>query len=183
MTAPSETPIRLAVVVGSVRDGRFGPVVGHWFAERAGRRPELAVDLVDLLETGAGPAFADRIGAADAVVIVTPEYNHSFPGPLKTAIDETSGQWHGKPVGFVAYGGLSGGLRAVEQLRPVLAELHAVGLRDTVSFHGAAAAFDASGRPREGTADAAATVLLDALVWWSVTLRRARDEHVEGALT
>ncbi|GAA4783603.1 NAD(P)H-dependent oxidoreductase [Actinomycetospora chlora] len=179
----SDTSIHLAVVVGSVRDGRFGPVVAQWFAERARQRPELVVDVVDLLETGAGPAFADRIGAADAVVIVTPEYNHSFPGPLKTAIDETGGQWRGKPVGFVAYGGLSGGLRAVEQLRPVLAELHAVGLRDTVSFHGAAAAFDASGRPREDSADAAATVLLDAVVWWARTLRRAREEHAEGALT
>lgn len=181
MTAPSDPPIPLAVVVGSVREGRFGPVVAGWFAERARRRPELAVDLVDLVETGLGASFGERIGAADAVVIVTPEYNHSFPGPLKTAIDATGGQWRGKPVGFVAYGGLSGGLRAVEQLRPVLAELHAVGLRDTVSFHGAAGGFDTDGRPREEAADAAATVLLDALVWWSRTLRRARDEHAVGA--
>lgn len=183
MTDISDPPIRLAVVIGSVREGRFGPVVARWFAERARRRPEFSVDVVDLIETGLGHDFATRIGAADAVVIVTPEYNHSFPGPLKTAIDATSGQWRGKPVGFVAYGGLSGGLREVEQLRPVLAELHAVGLRDTVSFHGAAAAFDAAGGPRKETAEAAATVLLDALAWWARTLRRARDEHAEGALT
>ncbi|MDD7968481.1 NADPH-dependent FMN reductase [Actinomycetospora lemnae] len=176
----TDQAIPLAVVIGSVREGRFGPVVAQWFAERARRRPAFSVDVVDLLETGLDTGFAERIDAADAVVIVTPEYNHSFPGPLKTAIDATGGEWRAKPVGFVAYGGLSGGLRAVEQLRPVLAELHAVGLRDTVSFHGAAGAFDAAGRPREDAADAAATVLLDALAWWAPTLRRARDEQAAG---
>lgn len=176
--------IRLAVVVGSVREGRFGPVVARWFAERARRRSELSVDVVDLADTGLDEAFAERVGLADALVVVTPEYNHSFPGPLKTALDATSGQLRDKPVGFVAYGGMSGGLRAVEQLRPVLAELHAVGLRDTVSFHGAAGAFDGSGRPREESEkEAAAAVLLDALVWWARTLRRARDEHAVGSPT
>ena len=172
----TEPPIRLAVVVGSVRAGRFGPVVAAWFAARARDRTEFAVDVVDLAETGLDTGFAARLAAADAVVVVTPEYNHSYPGPLKTAIDAGGGAWRGKPVGFVAYGGLSGGLRAVEHLRCVLAELHAVGLRDTVSFHGAAGAFDpATGRPREAGADAAAAVLLDGLVGWTRTLRRERD--------
>ncbi|MEJ2888900.1 NADPH-dependent FMN reductase [Actinomycetospora aeridis] len=179
----TEKTVQLAVVIGSVRTGRFGPVVAAWFAERARRRPELSVDVVDLRDTGLDAGFAERIGAADAVVIVTPEYNHSFPGPLKTALDAVGGELRDKPVGFVAYGGLSGGLRAVEQLRPVLAELHAVGLRDTVSFHGASGAFDATGHPREEVADAAATVVLDALVWWARTLRRARDEQAAGSPT
>ena len=133
---------------------------------------------------GSTPDSSSASELADALVVVTPEYNHSFPGPLKTAIDATSGQLRDKPVGFVAYGGMSGGLRAVEQLRPVLAELHAVGLRDTVSFHGAAGAFDGGGRPREESEkEAAAAVLLDALVWWARTLRRARDEHTVGSPT
>lgn len=76
-----------------------------------------------------------RIAAADAVLIVTPEYNHSFPGPLKTSIDSLRDEWKAKPVGFVSYGGIGGGLRAVEALRLVFAELHAVTVRDTVSFH------------------------------------------------
>jgi NAD(P)H-dependent FMN reductase len=173
----TEHPIRLAVVVGSVRDGRFGPVVAAWFAARARGRPAFAVDVVDLAETGLDTGFAARLEAADAVVVVTPEYNHSFPGPLKTAIDAGDDAWRGKPVGFVAYGGLSGGLRAVEHLRHVLAELHAVVLRDTVSFHGATGTFDpATGQPRDAGADEAAAVLLDGLAWWSRTLRRAGDE-------
>ncbi len=67
-------------------------------------------------------------------VVVTPEYNHSFPGPLKAAIDRHVTPWQAKPVGFVSYGGISGGLRAVEHLRQVFAELHAVTVRETVSF-------------------------------------------------
>jgi NAD(P)H-dependent FMN reductase len=179
MTDTGRSPIRLTVVIGSVREGRFGPVVARWFADRARRRPELSVDVVDLLDTELD-TFAERIGTADAVVVVTPEYNHSFPGPLKTAIDAATGRWRDKPVGFVSYGGLSGGLRAVEQLRPVLAELHALGLRDTVSFHGASAAFDDDGRPRDDAAGLAATVLLDALEWWARTMLRARDERPAG---
>jgi len=191
----SNDRLQLAVLLGSDREGRFGPTVANWFADRARRRDDVEVDLIDIVDLDlpqrhpGGPNEAvrrhdERISRADAFVVVTPEYNHSFPGPLKTAIDATSGQLRDKPVGFVAYGGMSGGLRAVEQLRPVLAELHAVGLRDTVSFHGAAGAFDGSGRPREESEkEAAAAVLLDALVWWTCTLRHARDEHAVGSPT
>lgn len=178
MSDTTESPIRLAVVIGSVREGRFGPVVARWFAARARRRDEFAVDVVDLAETGLGDDLGARVEAADAVVVVTPEYNHSFPGPLKTAIDATGGSWRAKPIGFVAYGGLSGGLRAVEQLRPVFAELHAVTVRDTVSFHGAWQRFDSRGEAHDDAADEAATVLLDSLVWWAGVLRPGRA-HAE----
>jgi NAD(P)H-dependent FMN reductase len=176
MDIDTTEPYRLAVVVGSIREGRFGPTVAGWFAARAARRAGIDVDVVDLADPTAG--FGDRIAAADAVVVVTPEYNHSFPGPLKAAIDDTGREWRAKPVAFVAYGGLSGGLRAVEALRPVFAELHATTIRDTVSFHGAAERFDADGDPRDaGAANGAADVLLDELGWWARTLRAMRHER------
>jgi NAD(P)H-dependent FMN reductase len=62
-------------------------------------------------------ALCRRIDAADAFVVVTPEYNHSYPASLKHAIDMAYGEWNAKPVAFVSYGGISGGLRAVEALR------------------------------------------------------------------
>lgn len=81
------------------------------------------------------------------------------------AIDSAGAEWHAKPVGFVSYGGMSGGLRAVEQLRTVFAELHAVTVRETVSFHGAWAAFGDDGEPLDADRTAAAaTTLLDQLV-------------------
>ncbi len=90
-------------------------------------------DLIDLAELTVPQSLADhpdvadfaaRIEAADAVIVVTPEDNHSYPGPLKTAIDAVRAPWRAKPVAFVSYGGLSGGLRAVEALRSLRRPAH-----------------------------------------------------------
>jgi NAD(P)H-dependent FMN reductase len=179
------------VIVGSTREGRFGPTVATWFVEQAGQRDDVITEVVDLAEarlptelsSEPGPeaaqslaSVASRLAAADAFVVVTPEYNHSFPASLKNAIDWHVTQWQAKPVGFVSYGGLSGGLRAVEHLRQVFAELHTVTVRDTVSFHGAWEQFDSDGRPKDpSTCNAAAKTMLDALVWWGQALRSARS--------
>lgn len=170
---------KLAVIVGSVREGRFAPVVKNWLVGQIDQRDDVKLDVIDLAEdTAPSSEFTERIGAADAIIVVTPEYNHSFPGPLKTAIDSVGAEWHGKPVGFVAYGGISGGLRAVEALRPVFAELHAVTIRETVSFHGAWAQFDDNGEPRDPeTVNRAAQAQLEQLGWWAHALRTARADR------
>ena len=188
----SEAPVRVAVIVGSVREGRFGPVVADWLAGVAGDHGGFEVDVVDLAEPElplALPAFGTvpsaavmaeiakvtpRLLAADAFVVVTPEYNHSYPASLKNAIDWHRAEWTAKPVAFVSYGGMSGGLRAVEHLRAVFAELHAVTIRDTVSFHGAHVRFGADGQPTDEAAAVAAKVMLDQLGWWARSLTEAR---------
>jgi NAD(P)H-dependent FMN reductase len=188
----NDSPLRTAVLIGSTRDGRFGPVVANWVISHINQREDMTADLVDLVETpvptvfpafGQAPsqevteflgAVSPRLAAADAFVIVTPEYNHSFPAPLKNAIDWHNEQWHAKPVGFVSYGGLAGGLRAVEQLRVVLAELHAVTIRNTVSFHNYGEVFDADGKPSDPGCDVAAKGMLDQLTWWGHSLREAK---------
>ncbi|WP_234320369.1 NADPH-dependent FMN reductase [Streptomyces sp. SBT349] len=181
----TEAPLRLAVILGSVREGRFGPTVGHWFAERAAERADMTVDLVDLADPGhtlplamgggEGAAVTARLAAAEAFAVVTPEYNHSYPAALKNVIDWHRDEWFAKPVGFVSYGGISGGLRAVEHLRAVFAELHAVTVRDTVSFHNAGGQFDADGRPADPAGcGGAASAMLDQLAWWGSALRGAR---------
>ncbi|REE99056.1 NADPH-dependent FMN reductase [Thermomonospora umbrina] len=193
-------PFRLAVIIGSVREGRFGPTVANWFVGQARQRQDLVLDVIDLAEIPLPPtgqaapvssgeyasphvlSFASRIGAADAFVVVTPEYNHGYPGPLKIAIDSLNPEWHAKPVGFVSYGGISGGLRSVEQLRAVFAELHAVTIRETVSFTMAHSQFDEDGEPRDTeTVNFAAKVLLDQIAWWACRLRESRAAHPYGA--
>ncbi|MGW1173057.1 NADPH-dependent FMN reductase [Kitasatospora sp. NPDC002543] len=189
----TEQSPKVAVLVGSTRAGRFGPVVADWLIRHLDARGGTAVDRIDLVETplpvvfpsfgGELPpgdaellaAVSPRLEAADAFVIVVPEYNHSFPASLKNAIDWHNQQWHGKPVAFVSYGGRSGGLRAVEQLRVVMAELNAATIRNTVSFHGAAQCFDAEGGALDPAADAAAKAMLDQLDWWARALREARQ--------
>ncbi|MEV5983807.1 NAD(P)H-dependent oxidoreductase [Streptomyces sp. NPDC052051] len=189
------SPVRVTVVIGSTRHGRFGPVVARWLLARAREREDLVVDVVDVAEVPlpltfapspeATAALADvtpKLAAADAFVVLTPEYNHSFPAGLKNLIDWHFTEWQAKPVALVSYGGVSGGLRAVEHLRQVFAELHAVTVRDTVSFAGASAAFDDEGNPRDTTGpDAAAKKMMDQLLWWARTLREAKEKRPYAA--
>ena len=179
--------IRVAVIVGSTREGRFGSTVARWFTRHAGRRDDLELDVIDLADTplpdaigGDAPdgfdEYLQRLDRADAFVVVTPEYNHGYPGTLKHAIDLAKRQWQAKPVAFVSYGGLSGGLRSVEQLRLVFAELHATTVRDVVSLHNPWDFFDDDGRMvADVGAEEAADVMLDRLLWWARALAEARE--------
>ncbi|WP_442941845.1 NADPH-dependent FMN reductase [Nocardia sp. NBC_00416] len=182
--SPAE-PLHVAVILGSSRDGRFAPTVGDWFLNRAAHHPNLSPTSVDVATTelphtfGApAPAIAGpraTLAEADAFVVVTPEYNHSYPGTLKNFIDLHFAEWQAKPVGFVSYGGISGGLRAIEHLRAVFAELHAVTIRDTVSLHNPWGQRDEAGAlVADSGADAAATTMLNQLTWWGDALRTAR---------
>ncbi|MFI6079964.1 NADPH-dependent FMN reductase [Streptomyces sp. NPDC051217] len=190
----TENPIKLAVIIGSVRRGRFGPTVAKWFARQARANGGVSVDVIDLLDfplplqmpSPGRPCetetaeVRDRLGArlaaADAFAVVTPEYNHTFPAALKNAIDWYQDEWNAKPVGLVSYGGMSGGLRASEHLRQVFAEVHAMTVRDALSFHNAWRQFEKDGAPAspEGS-EAAAKGLLGQLLWWAETLREARS--------
>jgi NAD(P)H-dependent FMN reductase len=182
----SDTPLNLAIIIGSVRPGRAGEMVAKWFREEAAKHDQFKIDVIDFAEnppplaiTEEAPAeLADitrTLEAADAFVIVTPEYNHSFPASIKSLIDWHYTQWRAKPVGFVSYGGAACGLRAVEALRLVFAEMHAVTMRECVSFGIYGGAFGDDGLPTDGEgANTAAKVLLDQLAWWATALQEAR---------
>jgi len=182
----SDKPIHLAIIIGSNREGRFAPVIARWFTQQVQSNADFSVDVIDLAEVALPAAlsekptaevvsFCERLTAADAFVMVVPEYNHSFPAVLKHAIDFGYREWQAKPVGFVSYGGFAGGLRAVEHLRGVMAELHAMTMRDTVSFRNPWDAFDDEGHPiNPGGCAAAAAVMLHQLKWWATALRQAR---------
>lgn len=183
----SSAPLRLAVIIGSIRHGRAGGPIGRWFAARASEHADLRLDVIDLADAALPPtlggpvspeiaAFAERIAAADGYVVITPEYNHGYPGSLKNAIDLCYREWHAKPVGFVSYGGVSGGLRAVEQLRQVFVELHTVPIRASVSFVLESGLISPAGDlAAEPIHEKAATLMLDQLAWWARALRQARQ--------
>ncbi|MFI8829078.1 NADPH-dependent FMN reductase [Streptomyces sp. NPDC053431] len=192
----SEETLRLAVIIGSSRVGRTGPAVARWFVEEAESCAMFDVDVLDLAdvelplsltqEPGAESAVllasvAERLDSADAFVVITPEYNHSFTAPMKNLIDWHRAEWQAKPIGFVSYGGLSGGLRAVEQLRLVFAELHAATIRDTVSFHGVWQHIGEDGVLRAPDAAVPAKVMLEKLQWWAAALKDARTTRPYAA--
>jgi NAD(P)H-dependent FMN reductase len=180
------SPLRVAVIIGSTRVGRVCDAIGEWFAERARDRDDLAVEVLDLAgyafpacypqeTTPAMRGFAAAVGGAEAFVVVTPEYNRSFPASLKQAIDFAYDEWQAKPVGFVSYGSGSAGLHAIEQLRTVFCALHAVTMRDWVALDLLGEDFEDCGRPRD-TDDRlrAIAAMLDQLTWWGRALRDAR---------
>ncbi|WP_119460346.1 NAD(P)H-dependent oxidoreductase [Rhodospirillaceae bacterium SYSU D60014] len=186
--------INLALIYGSTREGRFCDRIVNWAVSEISGRSDFALDLIDPatfdLPTQHGrkesAGLADltrRIGKADAFIVVTPEYNHGYPAALKFLIDSVSGPWQAKPVAFVSYGGISGGLRAVEQLRQVFAELHAVTIRDSVSFVDPWGKFDTDGRLLDPDAPRKAmATLLARLRWWAVGLRNARKVAPYGEI-
>ncbi|MFI6931706.1 NADPH-dependent FMN reductase [Streptomyces sp. NPDC050287] len=185
---------QLAIIVASVRDGRFGPVVASWVAEQAGTHGGFDVGVVDLAEVdvplelpAASPksagddyprpagmaALTSALQDADAFIVVTPEYNHSYPASLKAAIDWHFTQWTAKPVAFVSYGGAAGGRHAVLHLENVLTELHAVTIREGLAFPNYFTAWQ-DGRPLDPGAPGRTKMMLDQLAWWAVALRAAR---------
>jgi NAD(P)H-dependent FMN reductase len=185
---------KLVIIVGSVREGRFGPTVASWVADRAREHGGFDVDVVDLAGAdiplslpAVPPKFAGddyprpagmkavtaRLTAADAFIIVTPEYNHSYPASVKALIDWHFTQWTAKPVAFVSYGGVAGGRHAVLHLENVLTELHAVTIRDGLSFPDYFTGWQ-DGNPLDAQAAGYAKTLLVQLDWWARALRSAR---------
>lgn len=187
--------IKVAVIMGSVRPGRFCDTVTSWLMATLEDSTAFSLKVIDPAELPL-PGWADlqesigaaelrnRLAEADAFIIVTPEYNHSFSAALKSVIDTAYEEWQAKPVGFVSYGGVSGGLRAVEQLRLVFAELHAVTMRDSVSFAGAWNQFDERGNlMNPAQAEKLLNAMMIKLHWWATALNTARQQSAYNKAT
>lgn len=143
--------LKIAIIIGSTRPGRNGEAVSQWVYEIAKSRGDAEYDLVDikdyslpLLDEPIPPSMGQyskehtkiwsaKIDSFDAYVFVTPEYNHGIPGALKNAIDFLFKEWNNKVAGFVSYGS-AGGVRAVEQLRLVMAEVKVATVRAQVQL-------------------------------------------------
>ena len=144
--------LRLHVIISSTRPTRVGPTVARWFEDVARQDAGFDVHLVDLAEVGL-PLYdeprhprlqqyehdhtrrwSESVAAADAFVLVTPEYNHSPTPALINALDFVYDEWGYKPAAFVSYGGISGGLRAVQATKTVLAALRVVPIVESVTI-------------------------------------------------
>ena len=155
MSSNTPKPLRVMVIVASTRPGRLGAAVADWFldtvraeASRAGTALEIA-DLAEvglpLLDEPEEPssrvyhhehtrAWSRRVAAADAFVMVTPEYNYGMPATLKNALDFLYHEWSWKPVGFVSYGNTSAGTRSVQMTKQVVTTLRMVPIGATVAL-------------------------------------------------
>ena len=171
----------LQVIVASTRPGRIGLPIARWVEAQARAHGHFEVELVDLADVALPlfdepthprlgqyvhdhtKAWSERVARGDAFVIVTPEYNHGFTAPLKNAFDFLYREWNHKPVGFVSYGGVAAGTRAVALLKPVVLALQMVPVVQAVPlpFVGRHVA-DGTFTPPDGV-EAATATMLDAL--------------------
>ncbi|MET0602190.1 MAG: NAD(P)H-dependent oxidoreductase [Baekduia sp.] len=193
---------KLHVILASTRPGRAGEPIADWFVERAIAHGAFDVELVDLAEValpfmdepnhprlrrythGHTRAWSARVDSADAFVFVTPEYNYGLTAPLKNAIDYLHFEWQHKPVGFVSYGGVAAGTRAVQMLKQVVTTLKMLPLFEAVNIP-----FHTQFIDEEGALEAnevmvkAAAAMLDELVLTEAMLapRRAAIRAAEAA--
>ncbi len=189
--------IKIQVILGSIRQGRNGDKVYSWLKQFVAKRKDATFEFIDLKDWPL-PLFAESVSPAysggkytnkmqakwsetikqgDGFIIVTPEYNHGYTAVLKNALDYLYSEWNNKPVGFVSYGGSSGGIRAVEQLREVAVELKMVPVRDEMNFAAVWEAFDEKGNPKnKDTAEQKTNAMIEQLLIYAKacqTMRKA----------
>jgi NAD(P)H-dependent FMN reductase len=142
--------MKLGIIVASTRPTRVGHLIGQWVHERAVEHGKFDIELLDLAkfnlplydepkhpslqqyEHDHTKRWSASVAAADAFVIVTPEYNYGPPPSLINAFDYVYKEWNYKPAGFVSYGGVSGGLRAVQMEKQTLTTLKVVPIVEAV---------------------------------------------------
>jgi azobenzene reductase len=186
--AAADVALSIPVVLGSVREGRQSERPSHLLVERLTalgcQTPLVDLRTLDLPMYGqradAGEHASVRelqqtIAASDAAIVLTPEYNHSFTSVVKNAVDYLHSELRRKPVAVcgLSAGGL-GGARAVEQLKLVLIELHAIPIRDSVYFSDARGIFDDQGVLSRPEYVARIDDLLSELIWYARTLAWGR---------
>ena len=192
--------LKTALVIGSVRNGRFADKAASWFHDLAIARDELDVEVLDLrdfvlpfMEDAVPPAFGpaqdeharlwrEKIAAFDGYVFTAAEYNHGPTPVLKNALDHAYDEWNNKPVAFIGYGGV-GGARAVEQLRLHAIELQMAPIRAAVHIAGADFGAVMSGSATLSDFEylnESASNMLDQFVWWASALAVARDAQLSA---
>lgn len=189
-------PLKLKIIIASVRPGRIGPTIAQWVQEFAIEQGKFEVELVDLAELGL-PLFdeaahpmaqqyehqhtkrwSEIVASGDAYVFVTPEYDYFPPASVVNAIQYLVREWFEKPAGIVSYGGISAGLRSSQVLRQLLGNLNVVALSQSVPipFPGTFIGEDKVFRPNEPMLQGAG-IMFGELHKWAVGLKNMRESQ------
>lgn len=186
--------MKLHTIIYSTRPGRVGPSVARWFHEFAREHGAFEANLVDLAdfnlpvydepqhprlqqyENEHTKRWSTSVAAADAYVFVTPEYNYGPPPSFVNALNYVYKEWNYKPCGFVSYGGVSGGLRAVQMEKLLVTTLKMMPMMEGVQVPMVAKLLDADGNFQANVRiDSAAKTLLDELLRWAEGLKAMRE--------
>lgn len=185
---------QLKAILASTRNERKGPKVAEWFMQAMKNQQNFEVELLDLKAVGLPfldepehprlrhyhyehtKKWSKTIAAADAFVLVTSEYNYGLPAPLKNALDFLYHEWNYKPVGFVSYGGISGGIRSVQMLKEVVTAQRMMPLPEAVHIPFFAQHIDEGGIFRGNEAlDKSLRVMMEELLRWTRALKTMRE--------
>jgi len=184
---------KLTVILASVREGRAGEAIARWFVERAKAHGTFDVQLVDLkdvnlpllseaqhprlrkYEQETTRAWAATIGASDAFVFVTPEYNFNMPPALVNALDHLYHEWSYKACSLVSYGGPSGGVRSAQQARQMATAFKMVAIVEAVAIPFFSQLMEGGVFKGAEVHDKAVPVMLDELLKWTEALKTLRQ--------
>lgn len=186
---------QLKIIIASTRPGRQGPAVANWIYELSKANVNFQVELLDLavinlpfLDEPKHPRlkqyehehtkkWSSTIESADAIIIVTCEYNFGYPAPLKNALDYLFLEWNYKPVGFVSYGGIAGGTRAVQQLKLVVTAQKMMPVTESVNIPFFTKHINEDGKfnPDDHVIRSANEMLTE-LIKWTAPLKDLRDK-------
>lgn len=197
--------INIAVILGSIRRGRFGEKPARWIFDEVKKRSGVSAEFVDLRDyelpffdepvspgwitepykNEAVARWTRKIAAQDGFIVVAPEYNRSVAGAMKNAFDWVYKEWNRKAIGFVGYGAVGGG-RAIEHMRTIAIELQMAPIRAgvhlPVDLYLSMMKDEAPVDPaRFQPVQQAADTMIDQLVWWASALKEARDTEASEA--
>src|SRR5213082_1525613 len=181
-----ERPLFIPVILGTARRGRRSEHAARFVFEQTKRRADIETELIDVCELpmkldDAGeqmkdPTFSAMIDRCNGLIIVTPEYNHGYPGLLKHALDMNLKEYIHKAVGICGVSaGPFGGARVIENLLPVLRELGLVTIFEDVNFGKVGTLFDERGRLLDENYVRRVDKFLDELIWMARVLRHGRE--------
>jgi NAD(P)H-dependent FMN reductase len=190
---------RLHTIIVSTRPGRIGPGIGAWFNDFAKAHGQFDAQLVDLADFNL-PLYDEphhpmrrqyehehtkkwsaSVNAADAFVFVIPEYNYSPPPSFTNALDYVFWEWQYKPVAFVSYGGVSGGLRAVQPARLTASTLKMMPIPEGVALPSVFAQLKDGKFVANDLNTQGASATLNELLKWADALQPLRDKIRQGA--
>jgi len=181
-----ERPLFIPVILGTARQGRESEHVARFVWEQTKKRSGVEAELIDVRnlpmrlddagEQMKDPAFSATVERCDGLILVTPEYNHGYPGLLKHALDMNLKEYIHKAVGICGVSaGPIGGARAIEQLLPVMRELGLVAIFEDVNFGKVGTLFDERGNLLDESYVRRVDKFLDELIWMSRVLRHGRE--------
>ena len=184
----SDRKLFIPVLLGTPRKNRESENVANWVCAKIGERDDVESQLFDVRDFqlpqddygtaigGEFPEWRDAIIRADGLVIVTPEYNHGYPGSLKSVLDLMLKEYIHKAVAFVGVSaGPWGGTRVIESCVPMVRELGLVVTFSDLNFPSVKTKFDADGNLLDEAYERRIGGFLDELVWVATTLRWGRE--------